>query len=45
MAQLKLNDPAPDFELPNQKGKNIRLKDFRGKHVVFWFYPRARTPQ
>jgi peroxiredoxin Q/BCP len=30
--------------LPDQNGKEISLKDFRGKYVVLYFYPRADTP-
>lgn len=44
MSMLKVGDDAPDFELPNQDGETVRLSDFRGKTVVFWFYPRASTP-
>ena len=36
--------PAPDFTLPNEKGDNISLKDFRGKWVVLYFYPKDDTP-
>ncbi len=42
---LQINQPAPTFTLPNQKGKNIRLDDFRGeKNVVLYFYPKDDTP-
>jgi len=44
MPLLKVGDPAPDFSLPNQDGTAVRLKDLKGKTVVFWFYPRADTP-
>ena len=44
MAMLKVGDTAPDFALPNQDGKTIRLADLKGKTVVVWFYPRADTP-
>jgi len=33
-----------DFCLPNQNGKNVCLKDFRGKWVVVYFYPKDDTP-
>ncbi len=32
---------APDFELPDQDGRAIKLSDFRGKAVVLYFYPKA----
>lgn len=38
------NDKAPEFTLPDQEGKEISLKDFRGKTVVLFFYPKADTP-
>ena len=34
---------APDFTLPNQEGKDVALKDFRGKWVVLYFYPKDFT--
>ncbi|OGX24380.1 MAG: hypothetical protein A2787_02920 [Omnitrophica WOR_2 bacterium RIFCSPHIGHO2_01_FULL_48_9] len=37
-------DPAPDFDLPASNGKNISLKEFRGKkNVVLYFYPKDDT--
>jgi peroxiredoxin Q/BCP len=35
---------APDFELPDQDGRAIKLSDFRGQPVVVYFYPKADTP-
>lgn len=34
---------APDFELPDQNGKLVRLSDFRGQKVVLYFYPKDMT--
>ena len=34
---------APDFTLPSQDGTNVSLKDFRGKYVVLYFYPKDKT--
>ena len=41
---LNPGDSAPDFSLPDQNGKTISLKDFRGQKVVVYFYPKALTP-
>jgi thioredoxin-dependent peroxiredoxin len=35
---------APDFTLPSQSGERISLKDFLGKPVVLFFYPKDDTP-
>ena len=35
---------APDFTLPNQDGVPVSLRDFRGKQVVLYFYPKDNTP-
>ncbi len=35
---------APDFELPDQDGRAVKLSDFKGTPVVVYFYPKADTP-
>lgn len=35
---------APAFTLPDQDGKKVSLKDFKGQWVVFYFYPKDMTP-
>lgn len=35
---------APDFSLPDQNGKTHTLKQYRGKWVVLYFYPKDATP-
>jgi thioredoxin-dependent peroxiredoxin len=35
---------APDFELPDQDGRAVKLSDYRGTPVVVYFYPKADTP-
>lgn len=40
---LKENDKAPDFSLISDEGKKINLKDFRGKKVILYFYPKDNT--
>ena len=43
--KLKIGDEAPDFALPAQDGKKIRLSSFRGeKNVMLAFYPQDFTP-
>ncbi len=44
MITLKIGDKAPDFEVNNQKGERVKLKDFLGKKIVLFFYPKASTP-
>lgn len=41
---MNLNDPAPDFNLPDENNKNVSLRSLRGKHVVLYFFPKADTP-
>lgn len=41
---LKIGDPAPEFTLPDQDGNLVSLKDFAGKKVILYFYPRDNTP-
>jgi peroxiredoxin Q/BCP len=41
---IEPGDTAPDFELPDQDGRPVRLSDFRGRPVVLYFYPKADTP-
>jgi peroxiredoxin Q/BCP len=35
---------APEFELPDEDGRIVKLSDFRGQPVVVYFYPKADTP-
>jgi thioredoxin-dependent peroxiredoxin len=44
MAQLKVGDKAPAFDLEDQNGKKVRLADFRGQKLLVYFYPKASTP-
>lgn len=41
---MKINEPAPDFSLPDGDGKQWHLSDHRGKVVVLLFYPGDETP-
>ncbi len=42
--KLKEGDKAPDFNVKDGEGNPVRLKDFRGKKVVLYFYPKDDTP-
>jgi thioredoxin-dependent peroxiredoxin len=44
MGKLDAGDQAPAFTLPDQDGAKVSLKDFAGKRVVVYFYPRDDTP-
>lgn len=44
MAKLDVGDRAPAFALNDQRGKTVKLADYRGKRVVVYFYPKADTP-
>jgi peroxiredoxin Q/BCP len=35
---------APEFTLLSQEGTSVSLKDYRGKWVVLYFYPKDQTP-
>jgi peroxiredoxin Q/BCP len=41
---MEVNDKAPDFTSLDQDGNKLALKDYTGKWVVLYFYPRADTP-
>lgn len=41
---VKIGDKAPDFKSTIQTGESISLKDFKGKKVVLYFYPKDDTP-
>lgn len=44
MAELKPGAKAPDFKLMDQSEKTVSLKDFRGRKLLIYFYPKADTP-
>lgn len=44
MAEVELDQMAPDFTLRNQDGTKVSLADLRGKFVVLYFYPKDNTP-
>ncbi len=40
---MNVGEKAPDFLGYNEKGKEIRLSDYRGRKVVLYFYPKDMT--
>lgn len=42
-AMPQVGQTAPEFTLPSQDGSNISLKEFKGKYVVLYFYPKDNT--
>ena len=40
---LEVGTKAPEFELPDQNGEMHSLKDYRGKKVILYFYPKDNT--
>jgi peroxiredoxin Q/BCP len=41
---LESGQPFPDFALPNQDGKTLRLSGFAGQWLVVYVYPKDDTP-
>lgn len=41
---LEIGTKAPEFTLPDQNGELHSLKDYRGKKVILYFYPKDNTP-
>jgi len=44
MKELKEGDKAPVIKAKNQNGETVQLKDFLGKKVILYFYPKDNTP-
>ena len=44
MALLEVGDKAPAFKTTDQDGDEVALRDFKGKKVVLYFYPKDDTP-
>ena len=41
---LKEGNVAPSFTTTDASGRTVKLKDFKGKKVVLYFYPKDDTP-
>lgn len=44
MNPLQVGDKVPPFSVTDNTGKTHTLEDYKGKKVVFFFYPKANTP-
>ncbi|MBI2167715.1 MAG: peroxiredoxin [Candidatus Omnitrophica bacterium] len=42
--EIKIGGTAPDFSLKDEKESVVHLSDFKGRWVVFYFYPKDNTP-
>jgi len=41
---LSVGSNAPEFQLSDQNGNTVNIKDFEGQKVLLWFYPKASSP-
>ena len=41
---LKVGDKAPEFNLKDSFENDVSLKDFQGKRIILYFYPKDNTP-
>ena len=44
MTKLKEGKAAPNFKGVNELGETVSLKDFKGKKLILFFYPKDNTP-
>jgi thioredoxin-dependent peroxiredoxin len=44
MTAISLGNAVPDFEAAATGGNTFKLSDYRGQHVVLYFYPKDNTP-
>ena len=42
-AGVEVGQPAPDFQLPDETGRQRSLADYRGKILILAFYPKDFT--
>ncbi|MBK4210866.1 thioredoxin-dependent thiol peroxidase [Bacillus sp. FSL K6-3221] len=41
---IEVGQQVPDIELTGDSGEKVKLSDFKGKHIVLYFYPKDMTP-
>ncbi|MCZ6536523.1 MAG: peroxiredoxin [Gammaproteobacteria bacterium] len=44
MAKISIGKKVPDFSVAATGGQTVSLKDYRGKNLVVYFYPKDSTP-
>ena len=44
MTMPKQGEAAPEFTVADDRGKQVSLRDYRGRWVVLYFYPKDDTP-
>lgn len=44
MKKLKIGNPAPLFKGINEHNESVSLKDYQGRKLVLYFYPKDNTP-
>ena len=42
--ELAIGDLVPEIILPSDSEESINISDYKGKHVVIYFYPKDDTP-
>ena len=40
---IQVGKAVPAFTLPDANGNKVALNNFRGKHVILYFYPKDNT--
>lgn len=40
---LEVGEKAPQFALPDEDGKVVKLSDLKGRRAVVFFFPKANT--
>ena len=43
MVELTIGNPAPDFILPTDEGKDFHLNENKGNSIILYFYPKDNT--
>ncbi|WP_144487322.1 thioredoxin-dependent thiol peroxidase [Bacillus pumilus] len=41
---IEVGQQVPEIELTSDNGEKVKLSDFKGKHIVLYFYPKDMTP-